>query len=242
MRRTVLAVAILLSLLLLAACGRDKEETPTPEPTAPPATATATPTTAPPTATPQAVSPLPTPGGESAAESPLATPASRTAQFSPLPTPGPLASAPCDKPLSGAEALVAEQFPELGCPLGPPSLVQMARQPFQRGQMIWRGDIQVIYVLQEDGSWLAFADTFEEGMPEIDPSIVPPQGLYQPIRGFGKLWREQLGAEDAPVGWATAPEKGVNGSVQEWEGGLLIGFSLQDQLVLRNDGTWAKVE
>ena len=241
MRRTVLAVAILLTLLLLAACGRDKEETPTPEPTSPP-TATATSTPAPPTATPQAASPLPTPAGEGATESPLPTPESRTAQFSPLPTPGPLAAAPCDQPLSGAEARVAQQFPELGCPLGSPRLIQMARQPFQRGQMIWRGDTRVIYVLQEDGSWLAFADTFEEGMPEIDPSMVPPQGLYQPIRGFGKLWREQLGAEAASVGWATAPEQGVNGSVQEWEGGLLIGFGLQDQLVLRNDGVWARVE
>jgi hypothetical protein len=36
---------------------------------------------------------------------------------------------------------------------------------------------------------------------------VPPPGLYQPIRGFGKLWRTHPEVRDR-LGWATAPEQG----------------------------------
>jgi hypothetical protein len=44
---------------------------------------------------------------------------------------------------------------------------------------------------------------FEEGMPETSPEYDnPPEGLYQPRRGFGMLWRSNAAVRDR-VGWAT---------------------------------------
>ncbi len=55
------------------------------------------------------------------------------------------------------------------------------------------------------GLWLAYADTFSEDEPETDPAIVAPEGLIQPKRGFGKVWRENGPVRDA-LGWATEIE------------------------------------
>ena len=38
---------------------------------------------------------------------------------------------------------------------------------------------------------------------------MPPAGLLQPIRGFGKIWRETSGVRDK-LGWATVPEQGFD--------------------------------
>lgn len=49
-------------------------------------------------------------------------------------------------------------------------------------------------------------------MTESDPTIVPPPGLYQPVRGFGVAWRdEQIPAGygelvQERLGWAINPE------------------------------------
>jgi len=50
------------------------------------------------------------------------------------------------------------------------------------------------------GRWLPYADTFTDGEPETDPSIVPPEGFIQPKRGFGKVWRNSPLVRDA-LGW-----------------------------------------
>ncbi len=39
----------------------------------------------------------------------------------------------------------------------------------------------------------------------------------QPVRGFGKVWREILGGPGAFVGWGTAPEVGLTGGVKRYE-------------------------
>jgi hypothetical protein len=144
--------------------------------------------------------------------------------------------------LTGQDAQLAEQYPVLGCPLAPPDLAQMARQSFQNGRMIWYGDEQAIYVLNNDGTWRSFEDTFEEGQPELDESLVAPDGLYQPIRGFGRIWREQLGGPEATIGWATLPEGAVNGSTQRWEHGRLFSFGLPERFLIFDDGRWTQVE
>lgn len=88
--------------------------------------------------------------------------------------------------------------------------VYMAEQAFQNGRMFWLEPVGQIWILSEDESgenvWLVYNDTFEEGMPERDESIVPPEaGLFQPIRGFGKLWRDNENVRDL-VGWAVDQE------------------------------------
>ena len=47
-----------------------------------------------------------------------------------------------------------------------------------------------------------------------DPAIVPPDGRFQPIRGFGKLWRERPDVRDR-LGWALGVELGFDAKLQE---------------------------
>ena len=102
------------------------------------------------------------------------------------------------------------------CPASPPLYSWGAEEPFEHGVMLWVGEEDRIYVLYDDGgitAWDAFVDEWDEGEPVDDPSIVPPSGLYQPIRGFGLVWREQPGVRER-LGWATAPEMGYPTAVQ----------------------------
>jgi hypothetical protein len=68
---------------------------------------------------------------------------------------------------------------------------------------------KTILVFYNDGRFEKYPDTWTESEPDRDPSIVPPAGLYQPIRGFGKLWRTNAAVRDR-LGWATAPEQGFH--------------------------------
>lgn len=97
-----------------------------------------------------------------------------------------------------------------------------AAQPFEHGAMIWLEATQTIFVLldqpQQGYPYTEVADPWKPGMPESDPTIVPPAGFYQPVRGFGVLWRGE--ADDWPatirqdLGWATAPEAEYTGAFQ----------------------------
>lgn len=101
------------------------------------------------------------------------------------------------------------------CPQNAALASAAAEQPFEHGAMIWVAHEGLIYVLYNSGSpaWSAFTDEWDEGEPEVDPTLAPPAGLYQPARGFGLVWREQPGVRDR-LGWATAPEAGFSTSVQ----------------------------
>lgn len=97
------------------------------------------------------------------------------------------------------------------CPTGAPMTRQGAQQPFQGGSMVWIPDIEsrdIIIVLDNDGGWYIHDDTWDESQPESDPTLSPPAGLYQPIRGFGKVWREQPEVQSR-LNWATAGEMSV---------------------------------
>ena len=108
--------------------------------------------------------------------------------------------------------------------------IQAAYQPFQNGFMIWLGDRKRIWVAicctstePKQGKWLTFDDTYADDVPESDPSITPPSGLYQPIRGFGLVWRTQADFSGNSMrdllGWATAPERGYTAHVEYYPGG-----------------------
>jgi hypothetical protein len=126
----------------------------------------------------------------------------------------------------------------LGCPTEAEKSVQAAEETFEDGYMFWREDLGRIYALYDDSStWQSFADTWKEGDPESDPAIVPPAGFYQPVRGFGKVWREEPGVRDN-LGWATMEERGFSASVQAFEEGLMIWSDSQGIFVLYKDGTW----
>lgn len=102
------------------------------------------------------------------------------------------------------------------CPSGPPQVSFAAYQPFEHGHMIWIQARDEIFVLFEDGSvhrWRVFVDLFEEGMPESDPALTPPPGRFQPVRGFGLLWRSDPEVQTR-LGWALRPEQGFTTRVQ----------------------------
>jgi len=98
----------------------------------------------------------------------------------------------------------------------------VVEQIFEGGRMLWLEPLRQVWVLEGDeidpqsGTWMCFTDTFVEGQPERDPLFDPPADLstasqlegavlMQPIRGFGKIWRENFTVREA-LGWALVPE------------------------------------
>jgi hypothetical protein len=156
--------------------------------------------------------------------------------LTPLPTPVPVAVQPTQPPFStggqpvsgnpassisappgavdgGGNCLYPWYFtaqPISGCPVGPVAISPSAFLDFTGGWMFWIGSERMIYVVYNDGNfprWERYADAWVEGMPERDPSIVGPAGLWQqPRRGFGYLWRNNV-AVRGRMSWA----------LHEWE-------------------------
>lgn len=89
--------------------------------------------------------------------------------------------------------------------------IYVAEQVFQRGRMFWLEPTGQIWVLTETepgiGIWQVYEDLFEEGGTESDPNLIPPDGLMQPVRGFGLVWRSNPGVRDG-LGWALDTELG----------------------------------
>jgi hypothetical protein len=177
---------------------------------------------------------------------PIPAPTPRGAPTAARPTPTPKAQAlptrtTCDlKPAdSFAPALQDGQVARrLGCPSAEAAITRAAFQPFERGLMLWLADERAILVLSANGVWLRYLDTWDESQPDQDPTLLPPQGLMQPVRGFGKVWREQLGGPEAAVGWALAGEQGYDMLAQPFAGGrILLGMDGRP-LILYADGSW----
>ncbi|MFN2202975.1 MAG: WD40/YVTN/BNR-like repeat-containing protein [Caldilineaceae bacterium] len=145
----------------------------------------------------------------------------------------------------GSLALVWEASPQTQSDLGWAltefaSLVPAAYQRFERGAMIWDGDRSEIIVLFDNGLWQRYEDTFEEGERESDPSLTPPGGGYQPIRGFGKLWRGDADVREG-LGWAIEEEHGYGAYAQPFEHGW-IWNTPSGSVVLVDEATDNKAE
>jgi hypothetical protein len=115
---------------------------------------------------------------------------------------------------------------------------QAAQQSFENGFMIWMGAVDTIYVFyyplgNNPAPYETYADRFVEGDQESDPNITPPSGLYQPVRGFGLVWRENDFVRDR-IGWATAPERGYQTWMQSYRG---MGMHAHYTLLAGIDGT-----
>jgi hypothetical protein len=109
---------------------------------------------------------------------------------------------------------------QLGRPEKPLACPWAAWQRFETGVLLWRQDLALIYVLKPDATWFTADDTWHEGDDiDQDPSINPPEGLYKPVRGFGKVWHEQQRVRDS-LGWGTGAESGFVAGIQEFTNGL----------------------
>ena len=163
---------------------------------------------------------------------PSATPTPEPTAVPPTPTP---TEPPCPIEIGAKFTDLLANRPELADRLGCAAQDQQARavaeQSFQRGQMLWLAGPQAgngtIYVIQAAEaqstrlSWQSFEDTWHAGDPEDSGDSVPPDGLIEPIRGFGKLWYAN-DTISGQLGWGVSGEKAATGAVQRFANGRLI--------------------
>jgi len=126
---------------------------------------------------------------------------------------------------------------KIGCATGQASNTNAIEQVFERGHMIYVAkERQVLVTYFSDGRWTRFEDTFRTG--DSEPSLTPPEGLFAPQRGFGKVWREQTGVRQR-LGWAVGSERPFEGREQSFTGGAMVWTGV-NQWMLRiyyADGT-----
>jgi len=91
-------------------------------------------------------------------------------------------------------------------------------QPFERGLMVWKQEGGLTYVFVDDGSLFKPYHIVVDGQglpfPEPDPAIMPPEGFFQPERGFALFWRGLAAGSEwvrPALGWATEPETAFSG-------------------------------
>jgi hypothetical protein len=115
-------------------------------------------------------------------------------------------------------------------------------QPFEHGVMVWMQERGRTFVLVDDESlfkpFQVVIDAQGLPFPEPDPAIVPPEGLYQPERGFALFWRGLAAGSEwvrPALGWATAPESAYSGLWQcnrsSGDGARCYFIGPQDQIV-----------
>ena len=188
------------------------------------------------------------PGG--AAAQPPAEPTSE-----PLPTAEAVADAPAS-PEPSPEAPAQPPADEQPADAAPPAsdevttatyaTLRTAFFPFENGYMFWMEDTKQIYVLvsSEDdprtGTYSTYIDTWNEGMPETDPSLEPPSGLTQPDRSFGQAWRTYPGVRDS-LGWGTGSTIYYTGLVVR-DGEKTLVNGPDNRVYELNDGTWSVVD
>ena len=138
----------------------------------------------------------------------------------------------------------------LGCPSGnPPNTLQVdgAYQVFERGIMMWlNGSPSRIYALYSDGTYQQFGDTFDENVDPDSGGEVPPAGLREPTRGFGKVWRT-FDTVKGNLGWAVGIEIADFATIQEFGRGRMVYIPTRGDilaLVANSDGgagTWKSI-
>ena len=128
-------------------------------------------------------------------------------------------------PLSCSEPWFFEPQPS-ACAPSPAIVSAEVEQTFERGVMVWVQAQTRIYVLFNDNQkplWAYYPDEFKDGQPDRDPGLSPPAGLFQPIRGFGLVWRTREKVRER-LGWATGAEFPFDGMLQgdgTVEGGVM---------------------
>ncbi|MCP4249846.1 MAG: hypothetical protein GY778_22620 [bacterium] len=137
---------------------------------------------------------------------------------------------------------------QLSCPIDAALAVATAYQPFERGLMVWVSQVGTsgqpgIYVFFTNNTYQRFIDTWRDGVDPASTGLTPPNGRQEPIRGFGKVWRESGGVRDG-LGWATSSEAGGTGTIQVFEGGDMLYLTQTGQTciaVAGTPGTWTSV-
>jgi hypothetical protein len=130
----------------------------------------------------------------------------------------------------------------LGCPQSPPISVNGATLRFDNGVMLWASAFadqprRTIYALFNNGAYLRFDDNWTEGVDPVDPGEAAPPGKKAPIRGFGKVWKNNPTARNG-LGWAVGDEAGTGAQIQRFERGEMLYLAALNQLYIFVDGKW----
>ncbi len=114
---------------------------------------------------------------------------------------------------------------QLGCAKGVPTYLSFEIQMFQTGMALGRLDRPTVYVRYSSNSeWEQREHDWRQGMPEAvsSPDLqAPAEDLFQPVRGIGQVWAEDLFVRQA-LGWAVDQPLETSGVLQSFEGGLLV--------------------
>ena len=155
-----------------------------------------------------------------------------TPEAGPLPINSPVASPVGTEVAEATAEITAEVSPTPG-PTATPDVfptpivgqILIAEQEFQNGKMFWLQPINQVWIATTNSEgeqiWINRDDNFVEGSIESDPLLTPPaEGLMQPIRGFGLLWRNDLELQNL-LGWATNDEFGYTTNYEYHWGGTV---------------------
>ncbi len=197
-----------------------------------PATGTPEPKVSPTVEPTVSVTPTPPPTETSApTHTPTLTPRPPTATPTLTPTPR---CPPVSGPFAGLWSSVQET---LGCAVNQAQGTWMAEEFFERGVMYWRQDNDRHYALFNGDGWGTYANTWREGDPvySCGPESSPPT----PLRGFGRVWCDHASVRNG-LGNATTAERGFNGTVQDFENGLILRTDDGTTYVLYSGNGWEK--
>lgn len=108
----------------------------------------------------------------------------------------------------------------LGCAGEPATPYVGASEIFERGVMYWLPTNE-FFVIAPGGTTGGRYWYFDENPPDLPLDIVVPDGLRQPVSGFGMVWRAYAEIRDA-IGFARAEERQANLALQRFAGGALL--------------------
>jgi len=117
--------------------------------------------------------------------------------------------------------------PPLRCPADQALTSYAASQRFERGLMIWVEGTDEFYVFYDEPDDQGFQVVQRTVGLELKPGASednrigedPPPGLYEPVSGFGLIWRGEVEWPYSDnvrerLGWATVPESGYDTAYQ----------------------------
>jgi hypothetical protein len=176
------------------------------------------------------------------------TPAPLPTDTPPPATPSPAATlAPTTSPISCPFPLQPDLEPawdeaEIGCPLDTGQFpISTAYAPFEGGQMLWRGDTDMIYVVYNDGRWEIYPNEWEQSIQEFTcgEENSPPT----PIRGFGRVWCDHPAVRES-LGAVTALEIGDQASAaQDFDNGTILVAPFGSLFVFNDEtGQWRRID
>lgn len=117
--------------------------------------------------------------------------------------------------------------PPLRCPAAEALTSYAASQHFERGLMVWVEETDEFYVFYDEPDEQGFQVVHRTVGLELKPGASednrigeePPPGLYEPVSGFGLIWRGEVEWPYGDVvrerlGWATVLESGYDTAYQ----------------------------